>query len=75
MNPTYQNIRVTPDLLRNLVVAVGKGEYRIPQFQREFVWEKNKVVQLFDSIYKEYPIGSFFVESGPPTQQLISPLH
>jgi hypothetical protein len=61
MNPTDQNIRVTPDLLRNLIVAVGKGEYRIPQFQREFVWEKNKVVQLFDSIYKEYPIGSFFL--------------
>lgn len=61
MNPVDQNIRVTPDLLRNLIVAITKGEYRIPQFQREFVWEKSKVIELFDSIYKEYPIGSFFL--------------
>ena len=43
------------------MVAVEKGQYRIPQFQREYVWEKTKVLELFDSIYKEYPIGSFFL--------------
>jgi hypothetical protein len=56
-----QSIRVVPDTLNNLVVAVGKGQYRVPQFQREYVWVKSKVIELFDSIYKGYPIGSFFL--------------
>jgi len=56
-----QKIRVIPDNLNNLIIAVQKGYYRIPQFQREYVWEKSKVISLFDSIYKEYPIGSFFL--------------
>lgn len=61
MNPKDQNIRVVSDLMRNLIVRVGSGEYRVPQFQREFVWEKQRVIELFDSIYKEYPIGSIFL--------------
>ena len=56
-----ENIRVIPDTLNNVVVAVNQGQYRIPQFQREYVWERSKVIELFDSIYKEYPIGSFFL--------------
>ena len=61
MNTNDQKIRVMPDNLNNLIIAVQKGDYRIPQFQREYVWEKSKVISLFDSIYKEYPIGSFFL--------------
>lgn len=56
-----QRIRVFPDNLGNMMIAVQKGQYRVPQFQREYVWEKTKVMDLFDSIYKEYPIGSFFL--------------
>jgi hypothetical protein len=58
---TRENIRVIPDTLNNVIVSVGRGQYRIPQFQREYVWEKSKVIELFDSIYKEFPIGSFFL--------------
>ena len=61
MTDRGQKIRVVPDTLNNLVVAVAKGQYRIPQFQREYVWSKPKVVELFDSIYREFPIGSFFL--------------
>src|SRR5687768_1211045 len=61
MNIKDQNIRVVSDLMRNLILRVGSGEYRVPQFQREFVWEKQRVIELFDSIYKEYPIGSIFL--------------
>jgi len=58
---TDQKIKVVPDTLGGLVSCVKRGEYRIPQFQRDYVWEKSRVVDLFDSIYKEYPIGSFFL--------------
>lgn len=56
-----QKIRVFPEPLMNVMVSVRKGQYRIPQFQREYVWKKSKVIELFDSIYKEFPIGSFFL--------------
>lgn len=61
MNKEQQKIQVIPDTLNNLVVGVSKGAYRIPQFQREYVWEKSKVIELFDSIYREWPIGTFFL--------------
>ena len=56
-----QRITVRPDTLANLISFVARGDYRIPQFQREFVWNKTKIRALFDSIYQEYPIGSFFL--------------
>ena len=56
-----QKISVKPDTLANLIIDVANGNYRIPQFQREFVWKKSKIIELFDSIYREYPIGSFFL--------------
>jgi hypothetical protein len=45
------------EILRN----VKRGIYQIPKFQRNFVWEKEKVAQLMDSIFKGYPIGSFIL--------------
>ena len=47
--------------MANLIANVENGDYRIPQFQREFVWPKSKIRELFDSIYREFPIGSFFL--------------
>lgn len=31
----------------------------LPAIQRKFVWEKERIEQLFDSMMKEYPIGTF----------------
>jgi len=31
----------------------------LPAIQREFVWDTEQIVQLFDSVLREYPIGSF----------------
>jgi len=47
--------------LENLIADMeSKGILRIPRFQRDYVWERSKVAELFDSIYREFPIGSFF---------------
>lgn len=56
-----RKIEVKGGQLVNLIADVETGRYRIPQFQREFVWSKSKVRELFDSIYREFPIGSFFL--------------
>ena len=38
-----------------------QGNMRIPRFQRSYVWERAKIVKLLNSIYHEFPIGSFFL--------------
>ena len=44
--------------IRQLLQRIADGEIRIPAFQREFVWEPDRVQFLMDSIYKGYPIGT-----------------
>lgn len=43
----------------NLMNGIDKGNIKIPQFQRDFVWSKDKSAKLLDSIVKGYPIGTF----------------
>jgi hypothetical protein len=49
---------VTTVSIRQLLQRITDGEVRIPAFQREFVWEPDRVQFLMDSIYKGYPIGT-----------------
>lgn len=43
------------DRLRNRIM---EGEIKVPPFQRAYVWKKEQVIELMDSIYNDYPIGS-----------------
>lgn len=45
----------------SLMSDIEKGNIKIPQFQRDFVWSKNKSAKLLDSIVKGYPIGTFIL--------------
>ncbi|MDE0512161.1 MAG: DUF262 domain-containing protein [Gammaproteobacteria bacterium] len=42
-----------------LIEEIKKGQIKIPQFQRDFVWTIQKSAGLIDSILKGYPIGTF----------------
>lgn len=43
----------------SLVSEIDKGQIKIPQFQRDFVWSIQKSASIIDSIIKGYPIGTF----------------
>jgi len=43
--------------LGGLVKFIGLGEIGLPDIQRPFVWKNAKVRDLFDSMYKGYPVG------------------
>lgn len=45
-------------LIKDLVNDIKKGEIKIPQFQRKFVWNENQAFKLLDSISNNYPTGS-----------------
>ncbi len=45
----------------DLMSNIQQGHVKIPQFQRDFVWNREKSAQLLDSILKGYPIGTFIL--------------
>jgi hypothetical protein len=42
-----------------LFADIDSGRIKIPQFQRDFVWDKAQTAKLIDSIIKGFPIGTF----------------
>lgn len=44
--------------LPTLFRRVESGEIRIPKFQRPFVWLAKDIVELLESVYRGYPVGS-----------------
>lgn len=47
--------------LSKLLMEVKRGEISIPRFQRPFVWTDEQRIQLMESIYSGFPIGSLLV--------------
>lgn len=45
--------------LSKLVEDIQMGEIGLPDIQRPFVWKNTKVRDLFDSMYKGFPVGYF----------------
>ena len=43
--------------LNKLISDIDMGEIGLPEIQRPFVWPNTKVRDLFDSMYKGFPVG------------------
>lgn len=43
--------------LSTLVEEIRRGEIALPDIQRPFVWKPTKVRDLFDSMYRGFPVG------------------
>lgn len=51
--------------LSKLIEEIHIGEIALPDIQRPFVWRRTKVRDLFDSMYRGYPVGYLlFWETG-----------
>ena len=44
-----------------LVEMIERGEIRLPEMQRKYVWKASQVRDLFDSLYKGYPSGAILL--------------
>lgn len=58
-------IDVQPLKLAQLLNDMKTGRLLVPRFQRNFIWSLAKTRALLDSMYKEYPIGTFFFWRAP----------
>lgn len=48
----------TVEHLPTIFRRIRSGDYRIPPFQRDFVWEERQILELLESVYRGFPIGS-----------------
>jgi uncharacterized protein with ParB-like and HNH nuclease domain len=49
--------KVTTYTVSLLVQSIAHGKIALPDIQRPFVWHASKVRELFDSMYKGFPVG------------------
>lgn len=53
----------TAEKIDKLINRINAGDIRIPAFQRAYVWKQNQIIELLDSIIKNFPIGSVLLWS------------
>lgn len=62
----YKEVSYT---LKGLVEDIDLGEIALPELQRPFVWPKAKVRDLFDSMYRGFPVGFLLFWATTADQQ------
>lgn len=55
---TAKDPKPTAERIEQLAQRVLIGDIVLPEFQRPFVWKRKQILELLDSIYRNYPIGS-----------------
>ena len=48
-----------PITIHQAITHIRKADYVLPAIQREFVWNEYQIANLFDSLMRGYPIGTF----------------
>ncbi len=47
--------------VEELVGMIERGELRLPEMQRRYVWRSTRVRDLLDSLYRGYPFGAILL--------------
>src|SRR5664279_1417845 len=56
--------------VEELVGMIERGELRLPEMQRRYVWRSTRVRDLMDSLYRGYPSGAILLwETDEPVPQ------
>ena len=58
---TARDPKPTAERIEPLAERVLTGDIILPEFQRPFVWKRKQILELVDSIYRNYPIGSMLL--------------
>jgi hypothetical protein len=58
--------------VEELVSKIERGELRLPEMQRRYVWRSTRVRDLLDSLYRGYPSGAILIwETDEPVPELV----
>lgn len=58
MENQHLSIRKIVNYINN---SIEQGGFWLPNIQRHFVWSTDQIIKLFDSIMREYPIGTLMI--------------
>lgn len=47
--------------ISTILDSIDQGAMALPEFQRGYVWNRDQVKGLMDSLYRKYPVGSLLV--------------
>ena len=47
--------------ISTLLDHIDSGHIALPEFQRGYVWNRDQVRALFDSLYRRHPVGGLLV--------------
>ena len=61
MQMTLSEITPSARKIDRILSRIEEGDIKIPAFQRTFVWRQDQIIDLLDSIYHDYPIGSILL--------------
>ena len=59
--------------VKDLVGMIERGELRLPEMQRRYVWRSTRVRDLLDSLYRNYPSGAILLwetDEDVPLQEM-----
>src|SRR5438874_12648154 len=59
--------------VEELVSMIERGELRLPEMQRRYVWRSTRVRDLLDSLYRGYPSGAILLwdtDEAVPLQEM-----
>ena len=62
---TDQSYSVQHYTIGNMLNYIQTGAIAIPEIQRPFVWEKDKVTKLIDSLFRGFPVGYIVIWQNP----------
>lgn len=54
----HRDVIPSVERIEQLAQRIFQGDIILPKFQRDFVWTTEQVLELLDSVYKNFPIGS-----------------
>ena len=56
--------------LRRLFSKLESGDFALPEIQRKFVWNKQRICDLMDSVFRDYPIGTTLIWTAPYSKSI-----
>jgi hypothetical protein len=57
----FKDPKPAPERIVQLAQRVLTGDILLPRFQRGFVWQRKQMLDLLDSVARNYPIGSMLL--------------
>ena len=51
----------TPITINDAMYSIDRNTYVLPAFQRDFLWDAERIEKLFDSLMRGYPTSSMLL--------------